>query len=581
MNLSLSLVSLSLALMFTSGCQNSAQTPFIAVDQVGYRTDGPKQAFQIHGQARQFELLRAGSSEVIETLSVKEIMEPDLATGDQLATIDFSTVEVPGEYQIRSVEENPLLSEPFSISSKPHLRVLPVLVKSFYYHRCGSRVSDGTEWGYEQCHLDDAELFNHRGEFMDVTGGWHDAGDYNKFSVNTSLSATLLLYAYEHNPNLFSEYHSGTPGSGNGLPDILDEVSRTLRWLLKMQAENGAVYHKVSQKKWIGEFMPDRDPATRYLFGYSSTATASFSATTALGARILSGFEPELSDELKDASRRAWAYLLVHPENVPAGGFKNPQGVSGGEYGDVSDLDERLWAAAELHRITGDSSYTHYISDHYQELLRRDVPPLSWRNVHSLAIQAILSWPENTISPVVESDIRERLVERAEATLLQQADNNYRTLLRTDEYYWGSNSVGLGYAFELLQAYRITNRTSYLNAATDQLHYLFGRNPFNRSQITGVGSRTVEHPYHQLSETGGFTRPVPGMLVGGPNASIHLNNKPISTYPGKNYEDQFKNYLVNEPAINYTAILACVVAMASSTESQTDQLHSIEELTHR
>ncbi|MGM0506329.1 MAG: glycoside hydrolase family 9 protein, partial [Bacteroidota bacterium] len=497
-----------------------------------------------------------------------------------LTLIDFSSVETPGEYQIRSVEKDPVFSERFHTSPNPYQEVLPTLIKSFYYHRCGTRIADQTQWGYEQCHLDDAELYNQRGTFLDVTGGWHDAGDYNKFSVNTALSAALLLYAYEYSPDLKSDQKPRIPESGNGIPNILDEVSQALRWLLKMQDSNGAVFHKVSQEKWIGEFMPDQDPAKRYLFTYSSAATASFSAVAALGARHLSDVDPELSSLLESASRKAWDYLLAHPNNVPNGGFKNPEGVTGGEYGDSSDLDERVWAAAELFHLTGENSYSRYVSDHHTEITGDQLPPLSWRNTHSLAIQSYLSWPEGVLSESIDSDVRSDLIDRAESILRNQKTSNYRNLLRSDEYYWGSNSVGLGYAFELLQAYRISNRLPYLNAATDQLHYLFGRNPFNRSQITGVGSRSVEQPYHQLSETGSFTAPVPGMLVGGPNDYIHLNDRPISSHPGKNYEDQFKNYLVNEPAINFTAILTSVVAMVSSATNHTDSNHPSEEVSY-
>ncbi|MEX1212597.1 MAG: glycoside hydrolase family 9 protein [Balneolaceae bacterium] len=581
MNLPHSLVAVFLILMVPVGCQQSVPAPFIAIDQVGYRQFGPKQAFQVHGQSTQFELIRSDTTDTVKSIPAISTLGPDLATGDRVTIIDFSAVNRPGEYQIRSTDTNEILSDRFVIAKDPYQDVLPLLVKSYYYHRCGSRVADDSQWGYELCHLDDAELYDQRGAFLDVTGGWHDAGDYNKFSVNTSLSAALLLYAYEHNSQLASDLLPNIPESGNGIPNILDEVSYALQWLLKMQAANGAVYHKVSQETWIGEFMPDQDPAKRYLFEFSSTATASFSATAALGARLLSDFEPELSAELEAASRRAWEYLSVHPENVPMGGFKNPPGVTGGEYGDMSDRDERIWAAAELFRLTGEISFLHYFTENYPEITGTSIPPLSWRNVHSLAIQAFLSWPAGTVSQSIDTDIRMHLMDRAEALLRTQNANNYRTLLRSDEYYWGSNSVGLAYAFDLLQAYRVTGTLAYLNSVLDQLHYLFGRNPFNRSQVTGAGSRSVEHPYHQLSETGAFSAPVPGMLVGGPNAVIHLDDRPISGFPGKNYEDQFKNYLVNEPAINFTAILVSVVAMVSSPEVHLNQNHASEGLHYR
>jgi len=85
-----------------------------------------------------------------------------------------------------------------------------------------------------------------------------------------------------------------------------------------------------------------------------------------------------------------------------------------------------------------------------------------------------------------------------------------------------------------------------------------------------VGSAPVQHPYHQLSEVGNFNDPVPGMLVGGPNNHLLLNDRVISPYPAKNYEDVFKNYLVNETAINFTAILIYVTSAISNPKKRTN-----------
>lgn len=100
------------------------------------------------------------------------------------------------------------------------------------------------------------------------------------------------------------------------------------------------------------------------------------------------------------------------------------------------------------------------------------------------------------------------------------------------------------------------------NGTLDQLHYILGRNPFGISLVTGAGSQSAQHPYHQFSKMGGFKEPVPGLVVGGPNnhvplEKIFLGPGPVK-YPGKNYEDQFENYLVNEVAINFTAVFLFV-----------------------
>ena len=547
-----------------SGCTQSSEKQFIGVNLVGYEADSPKQAFIVNTESEHFEIVRLQDTEVVFSGSVEVHAELDSISGDRLAIIDFSSLNSPGEYVIKTTEKPKLISHPFKINENVYHDALLTMVKSYYYHRCGTAVGIETEWRYNVCHLDDAPFFRDPETSMQVTGGWHDAGDYNKFSGNTALSAGLLLYAYDLNTCNFSDHQLDIPESGNGIPDILDEVSWALKWLLKMQRDDGAVYHKVSQEKWIGEFLPDQDPSTRYIFDVSSAATASFAAVTALGARHLEEYNPSFSLELYSAALKAWDFLDMNPENKPEGGFKNPPGVTGGEYGDPSDLDERLWASAEMFKLTNSEVYLDFFIQNYTKLSLENIPPISWRDAESLALRAFLS--ANT--PNRYSNDREaisaHIMNHADSLLEIQKANNYKNLLQKNQYYWGSNSVGLAYAFDLIHAYELSGEPEYRFAALDQLHFILGRNPYNLSQVTGMGSVSVKNPYHQLSEVGKFSAPVPGMLVGGPNNHLLLNNREISDWPAKNYEDKFKNYLVNEPAINFTAILVFVTSAFST-----------------
>ncbi len=552
------------------GCSQRPEDQFIAVNLVGYEADSPKQAFVVNSDSADFEIVRLQDSETVFTGSVELHLDPDSISGDRLSIIEFTALNSPGEYVIKSTGEPDLISHPFKIEENIYHDALLTMVKSYYYHRCGTAVGKEPEWNYKVCHLDDAPFYNDPETSRKVTGGWHDAGDYNKFSGNTALSAGLLLYAYDLNPGNFSDDQLDIPESGNGIPDILDEVSWALKWLLKMQRDDGAVFHKVSQEKWIGEFLPDQDPSTRYIFDISSAATASFAAVTALGARHLKEYNPSLSLELYSAALKAWDFLELNPENKPEGGFNNPPGVTGGEYGDPSDLDERLWASAELFKLTNSEVYLEYFIQNYTKLSLDNIPPISWRDAESLALRAFLS--ANT--PDRYSNDREaviaHIINHADSILSVHKANNYKNLLQKNQYYWGSNSVGLAYAFDLIHAYEISGESEYRFAALDQLHFILGRNPFNLSQVTGVGSVSVKNPYHQLSEVGKFSSPVPGMLVGGPNNHLLLNNREISSWPSKNYEDTFKNYLVNEPAINFTAILVYVTSAFSTSKNNSN-----------
>ena len=146
--------------------------------------------------------------------------------------------------------------------------------------------------------------------------------------------------------------------------------------------------------------------------------------------------------------------------------------------------------------------------------------------------------------------------------------SNYNCVLTPDQFYWGSNSVLLGFAFDLINAFNLTFKTEYLEGALDQLDYLLGANAFGISFETGIGTRPVLHPYHQFSLLKFEDNPVPGMVVGGPNRFSNLNGKMISAYPGLCYQDNSKNYFVNEPAVNYTAPLVYVAGYFAQANSK-------------
>lgn len=553
---------LLLAVLFVSASCQSQPAEFIAVDQVGYHPDHQKQAFLVKADADSFEVIDADNQSVAFSGMISETKKPDEATGEAVSVIDFSELRESGKFYIRIKNTPDIRSHTFRIEDGIYDEATKTILKSYYFHRCGTAVKSG-KWSYQVCHLDDAPFYDNPNRTKDVTGGWHDAGDYNKFSVNTALSAGLLLYTFELDPEAFEKLNLGIPESENEIPDLLDEVKWALDWLLKMQRDDGVIYHKVSQKNWTGEFLPHTDPNTRYIFDISSSSTAAFAATAALGARLFAEYDNDYAHKLADAAISAWQFLEQNPQMIPEDGFQNPPDVRGGEYRDHDDYDERIWAAIELYRLTKEPKFLSYFVSEFQQNNPTSIPAISWRNFESLAYHAFLNSETDDSYSAIENRIQQLYSARAQYILNVQSRNNFENLITPKEYYWGSNSVGLAYSFDLIQTYKFTENEEYLQSALDQLHYIFGRNVLNLSQVTGVGSNPVQHPYHQLSEMDDVEEPIPGMLVGGPNNYLHLNDEVISDYPAKNFEDRFKNYLVNETAINYTAILAYVSAYFS------------------
>src|SRR5258708_12120828 len=123
-------------------------------------------------------------------------------------------------------------------------------LRAYYYQRAGfekKREFAGRAWADKASHLgpgqDPESRPWHEGRplnpfakslIKDLRGGWYDAGDFNKYTSWAARYIIVLLQAYEEHPQAFSDDY-GIPESGNGVPDILDEVKWGLDWLVRVQ----------------------------------------------------------------------------------------------------------------------------------------------------------------------------------------------------------------------------------------------------------------------------------------------------------------------------------------------------------
>ena len=163
-----------------------------------------------------------------------------------------------------------------------------------------------------------------------------------------------------------------------------------LEWMLKMQDEDGGVWHKQTSEHFSGFVMPEDDHLPSEVIGtgqapYKSTcATADLAAVAAIAARVYQPFDAKFAARNLEAARKAWLWMEKYPNVI----FKNPPGVSTGEYRDNYCGDERLWAAAELWRTTGESAYNDYFVKHYPDFRTSlEAPsPEGWREVAALGL---------------------------------------------------------------------------------------------------------------------------------------------------------------------------------------------------
>jgi endoglucanase len=542
-------------------------TQAIKVDQVGYLIAGPKIAL-VSTAAKTFEIRRSSDGKVVFRGKLGPAATDSL-TGDTVQAADFSALRQAGTYYV----EVPGVgrSWTFAVGRDVYERAYSLAMRGFYGQRCGTAVDLGPEFpGYAHaaCHL--------HGEFhpssgasgpRDNIGGWHDAGDYGRYMVNSGITTGTLLWAWEiYGPKL-GPIPLRIPESGNGTPDILNEARWNLEWMLKMQDSDGGAWHKQTSVHFSGFIAPEDDTLPSEVIGtgsapYKSTcATGDLAAVAAIAARLYKPFDAEFAARALDAARRAWKWTEQYP-NVT---FRNPPGVTTGAYGDASCKDERLWAAAELWRTTGEAAYHRFFLSNYAEYLPSlDSPPAeNWNTMAPMALRSYALSRRKDADAKARAAIRDRMLDAARAVAKRTSANPYHMSMKAEDFVWGSNGVAAQYGMDLLIANAIAPNPDFANAARDNLHYLLGRNAFSLSWVTQLGEHSVEHPHHRPSGSGKQPGAWPGLLAGGPNAARQdavLAALPKNLPPAKDYADETASYASNEIAINWQATLVFLLA---------------------
>lgn len=322
--------------------------PPIVTNQIGYRTNSLKTAvFDGASEERTFDVVNADTGAVVYTGELSA--ESNCAfSGETNRTGDFSAVTTSGSYYITygNLEQ----SYTFQIADDVYHSALDDSVRMLYLQRCGSAVEDDT-FGHKACHNTLSTIYG-TNEKIDVSGGWHDAGDYGRYVVTGAKTVADLLYSYQTAPQLFQD-DTGIPESGNVVPDILDEARYEIEWMLKMQDRSGGVHHKVTCAAFPGYVMPEEETDELIVTPISTTATADFCGTMALAYEFYQEIDADFAKQCLNAGEKAWNFLAENLNLI----FKNPTDIVTGEYGDNSDRDERYWAAAQMWRATGEEKY--------------------------------------------------------------------------------------------------------------------------------------------------------------------------------------------------------------------------------
>jgi endoglucanase len=484
-------------------------------------------------------------------------------SNENVQLADFSSIKVPGTYNL--LIHGTADKRQFLVSSDPYGGIANAAVKALYFNRCSYpiRTPYGGKWARKAGHPD-REVYIHasavsegrpEGFVISSPGGWYDAGDYNKYIVNSGISTYTMLLACEMYPEYWKGRNLNIPESGNKLPDILDETLFNLRWMLTMQDNDGGVYHKCTTKQFEGFIMPEDCHEKRYVIQKNTAATLDFAATMAHASVVLGKYAtelPGLSDSCRKAALKAWEWCLKNPAIL----YRQPADIGTGAYGDRNIRDEWFWAGVEISMISGSA-----FPDSLLSKVQFKTP--SWSDVGQLGLITALR-NEKRVNPETYAACKKIYFSYADD--LVNIGNLAAYPVSINYFVWGSNADVVNQGLLKMVAYSLSGDMKYLCSAVNDMNYITGVNPTGYCFITGIGEKSPLHPHHRPSAADNVPEPVPGFLAGGPNTATFADcpDANRSKLPALSYLDEQCSYSTNEIAINWNTPLVFLAGAISN-----------------
>lgn len=490
-------------------------------------------------------------------------------SGNKVWHFDFSSFTTQGAYYVYDPSNN-TRSYPFTIHNQVY-DTLFIKAQRFYFHqRCGSAKSAahaGNDYADAVCHKGANQDLHCRAAWdvnnaaleKDMSGGWHDAGDYNKYVTYACRALEYLLSAYEQNALVFGD-NNNIPESGNGVPDIIDEIIWELDWLLKMQEttagmQYGAVYYKTSVQCFENTTSPpSADNNVRVYGGISQSATRCFAKTMAHAALVLkkipnnnayaNQLRTSYATNLIAKAELAWAWLTTNPNPslYNNSGFGAGNGTCGGgttataidEDYDASgqapayymQVTEKVLASAYLYAATGNTTYRNFFDAGYaatHPMLWYFWTPHEERTQDALLYYTSLPVAESPGGVIPTAAVVADIKNVATAGVYGNTgspysfanlynggsgnpipNNPYYAYLQDADYTFNSNepmcNFGNLYAGMKFHNTDPAHNTAYENNLAHFAHYIHGVNPTNRAWVSNAvnlgAENSLEEIYH-------------------------------------------------------------------------------------
>jgi hypothetical protein len=589
----------------SSGSASSiAVSTHIVVDQFGYRPNDPKVAvlrspqvgFDIAdtytpGSSYQVRRAADGVSVMSGSITAWNGGATQASSGDKGWWFDFSSVTTPGTYFVYDVTNN-VRSPTFSIDQQVYKNIVKAATRMYFYQRSGfakttpyvdACFADGAAYvgANQDTQARDITDTGNASKVRDLSGGWFDAGDTNKYVTFAMQPVHQLLTAYQEHPAVFTDDFN-IPESGNGVADVVDEVKWEIDWIKKMQFADGSVAQKVGTTILTSASPPSTDASARYYVPACTSSTITAAGMMAHASYVYQSI-PALATEAADLKTRA-TNAWNNYQSIPTKQTNCDTGIVHAGDADLTVDDQNaqaVVAAVYLYAITGDAAYNSYVKAHYQET--RPYHDIGWSRYTPEQGEALLWYTklpnaDASLKTSILADKQNDVNGGSQVYRFAANDDLYRAFLHDPQYHWGSNNPRGNYGNSnvdvLTYGLAGSSAASYSTRALEILHYFHGVNPFGMVYLTNMyafgATKSANEIFHMWYHEGtkwsdaktSQCGPAPGYVPGGPNASAAASGVPTSLVPPtgqppqKSYKDwngdgAQASWVITEPGIYF------------------------------